>query len=105
MGFYYPLEYPLMEITKSLLNDIEIAPEWFHSAISNQARAEVIEQPLGKVKYQVWERDNSNNVVLLIHGTGAHKKWWDPIAPLINEKFSIIAPDLPGMGESEHRTE
>jgi pimeloyl-ACP methyl ester carboxylesterase len=105
MGLYYPLEYPLMEITKSLLNDLEIAPDWFHSAISNQARVEVIEQPLGKVKYQVWDRNNSDNIILLIHGTGAHKKWWDPIAPLINEKFSIIAPDLPGMGESEHRTE
>ena len=42
---------------------------------------------------------------MLIHGTGAHKKWWDPIAPLINEKFSVIAPDLPGMGESDHRKE
>ena len=63
-----------MEITKSLLNDIEIAPDWFHSAISNQARVEVIEQPLGKVKYQVWDRNNSD-IVLLIHGTGAHKKW------------------------------
>ena len=33
------------------------------------------------------------------------KNGWDPIAPLINESYSIIAPDLPGMGESEHRSE
>ena len=66
MGLYYPLEYPLMEITKSLLDDIEIAPDWFHSAITKQARVEVIEQPLGKVKYQVWDRNNSDNIVLLI---------------------------------------
>jgi pimeloyl-ACP methyl ester carboxylesterase len=29
--------------------------------------------------------------------------WWDPIGPLLNNKFSVIAPDLPGMGESDHR--
>ncbi len=94
-----------MEITKSLLNDIKIAPDWFHSAISNQPRIETMEHPLGKVKYQVWDRNNSNDIVMLIHGTGAHKKWWDPIAPLISKDFSIIAPDLPGMGESDHRKE
>jgi pimeloyl-ACP methyl ester carboxylesterase len=94
-----------MEITESLTKDLEAAPEWFESAINNKPRVETLQQPLGKIKYQVWDRENANNVIVLIHGTGAHKKWWDPIAPLINESYSIIAPDLPGMGESEHRTE
>jgi|TARA_B110000438_G_C15791888_1_gene641067 pimeloyl-ACP methyl ester carboxylesterase len=94
-----------MEITESLTKDLEAAPEWFESAINNKPRVETLQQPLGKIKYQVWDRENASNVIVLIHGTGAHKKWWDPIAPLINESYSIIAPDLPGMGESEHRSE
>ena len=94
-----------MEITESIIKDLKAAPEWFNSAIDMKPRVESLEEPLGKIKYQVWDRINSNNVVVLIHGTGAHKKWWDPIAPLINENFSIIAPDLPGMGESDHRSE
>lgn len=94
-----------MEITDSLSNDIRDAPDWFHNAISRPLRKEHLIHPLGKLAYQVLDRKNAQNTIMLIHGTGAHKKWWDPIAPLINEKFSIIAPDLPGMGESEHRKE
>ena len=94
-----------MEITDSLSNDIRDAPDWFHNAISKPLRKEHLIHPLGKLAYQVLDRKNAQNTIMLIHGTGAHKKWWDPIAPLINEKFSVIAPDLPGMGESDHRKE
>ena len=103
MVFYYPLEYTLMEITDSLSNDIKNAPDWFHSAISHCSRKEIFNHPLGRLTYQVWDRKDAQDIILLIHGTGAHKKWWDPIAPLLNNKFSVIAPDLPGMGESAHR--
>jgi len=94
-----------MEITDSLTDDIKIAPEWFHSSVSIKPRQEILKQPLGNVNYQVWDRENAKNIIVLIHGTGAHKRWWDPIAPLIDKSFSIIAPDLPGMGESDHRKE
>ena len=93
-----------MEITNSLAADIQNAPEWFHSAISNKPRIQSLTHQLGDITYQTWDRENKD-VIVLIHGTGAHKKWWDPIAPLISENFSIIAPDLPGMGESDHRKE
>tara|TARA_B100001245_G_scaffold127048_1_gene93787 strand:- start:37 stop:945 length:909 start_codon:yes stop_codon:yes gene_type:complete len=94
-----------MEITESLNNDLKTAPDWFHKAISEKPRIETLTQSLGNLSYQVWDKENSNNIILLVHGTGAHKKWWDPIAPLINANCSVIAPDLPGMGESEHRSE
>jgi len=94
-----------MEITESLNNDLKTAPNWFHKAISEKPRIETLTQSLGNLRYQVWDKENSKNIILLVHGTGAHKKWWDPIAPLINDNCSVIAPDLPGMGESEHRSE
>ena len=94
-----------MEITDLLATDLKDAPDWFHSAISQIPRKENLQHQLGDLAYQVWDRSNAKDIIVLIHGTGAHKKWWDPIAPLISENFSIIAPDLPGMGESEHRQE
>lgn len=94
-----------MEITESLKHDLQSAPEWFHEAIKILPRMENFQNPSGDLKYQVWDRANTTNIAVLIHGTGAHKKWWDPIAPLINKNFTVIAPDLPGMGESGHRSE
>ncbi len=94
-----------MEITESLKHDLQSAPEWFHEAIKILPRMENFQHPSGDLKYQVWDRADTTNIAVLIHGTGAHKKWWDPIAPLINKNFTVIAPDLPGMGESGHRSE
>ena len=94
-----------MEITDSLSTDLKDAPNWFHSSISNNPRQEILSHQLGNIKYQAWDRKDAENIVILIHGTGAHKRWWDPIAPLINRNCTIFAPDLPGMGESGHRTE
>ena len=94
-----------MEITESLKHDLQSAPDWFHVSINTLPRVENLKHLSGDLKYQVWDRGNAKNIAILIHGTGAHKKWWDPIAPLINENFTVIAPDLPGMGESSHRSE
>ena len=94
-----------MEITESIKHDLQSAPDWFHKSIAILPRKENFIHAAGNLKYQVWDRANAKNIVVLIHGTGAHKKWWDPIAPLINKDFTVIAPDLPGMGESSHRSE
>ena len=94
-----------MEITDSISSDVRDAPSWFHSSISNNPRQGILSHQLGNTKYQAWDRKDAENIVILIHGTGAHKRWWDPIAPLINRNCTIFAPDLPGMGESSHRTE
>jgi pimeloyl-ACP methyl ester carboxylesterase len=39
--------------------------------------------------------------VILIHGYTQTSRMWRPIIPLLAEKFTVIAPDLPGIGESE----
>jgi pimeloyl-ACP methyl ester carboxylesterase len=38
--------------------------------------------------------------VLLLHGYTQTSRMWRPIIPLLAEKFTVIAPDLPGIGES-----
>jgi len=37
-------------------------------------------------------------VLLLIHGTGAATHSWRDVAPLLAERFTVVAPDLPGHG-------
>jgi pimeloyl-ACP methyl ester carboxylesterase len=39
--------------------------------------------------------------VLLLHGYTQTSRMWRPIIPLLTEKFTVIAPDLPGIGDSE----
>jgi pimeloyl-ACP methyl ester carboxylesterase len=38
--------------------------------------------------------------VILLHGYAETSRMWRPIMPLLAEKFTVIAPDLPGIGES-----
>jgi len=38
--------------------------------------------------------------VILIHGYTQTSRMWRPIIPLLAENFTVIAPDLPGIGDS-----
>ncbi len=38
--------------------------------------------------------------VILLHGYAETSRMWKPIMPLLAEKFTVIAPDLPGIGDS-----
>jgi pimeloyl-ACP methyl ester carboxylesterase len=38
--------------------------------------------------------------VILLHGFAETSRMWRPLIPLLAEKFTVIAPDLPGIGDS-----
>lgn len=40
-------------------------------------------------------------VLLLVHGTGAATHSWRDLAPLLAQRFRVVAPDLPGHGFTE----
>jgi pimeloyl-ACP methyl ester carboxylesterase len=40
-------------------------------------------------------------VLILLHGYAETSLMWKPIIPVLAERFTVIAPDLPGMGDSE----
>jgi pimeloyl-ACP methyl ester carboxylesterase len=93
-----------MTITDNLISDISNAPEWFLKSIANKGVDVLINDPNGDISYSKWKSNNqSKNLLILIHGTGAHKKWWDPIAPQFIDDTNVIAVDLPGMGDSNFR--
>ena len=93
-----------MTITDNLISDISNAPEWFLKSVANKGVDVLINDPNGDISYSKWKSNNqSKNLLILIHGTGAHKKWWDPIAPQFIDDTNVIAVDLPGMGDSDFR--
>ena len=38
--------------------------------------------------------------VILLHGYAETSRMWRPLLPVLGEKFTVIAPDLPGIGDS-----
>src|SRR5436190_6949727 len=38
--------------------------------------------------------------VILLHGYAETSRMWKPIIPLLAERFTVLAPDLPGSGDS-----
>jgi pimeloyl-ACP methyl ester carboxylesterase len=43
---------------------------------------------------------DSGPVVLLIHGIVGCAEQWDQVAPLLAERYTVVAPDLLGHGQS-----
>lgn len=43
--------------------------------------------------------------LLMLHGGGAHRGWWDHVIPRLTAGFDMIVPDLSGHGDSEHRAD
>ncbi len=39
--------------------------------------------------------------IILIHGYTQTSRMWRPLIPLLADKFTVIAPDLPGIGDSD----
>jgi pimeloyl-ACP methyl ester carboxylesterase len=38
--------------------------------------------------------------LILLHGYAETSRMWKPVIPLLAERFTVIAPDLPGIGDS-----
>src|SRR5271168_2913770 len=39
--------------------------------------------------------------VILLHGFAETSRMWRPVMPVLAERFTVIAPDLPGIGDSD----
>jgi pimeloyl-ACP methyl ester carboxylesterase len=47
-----------------------------------------------------YTRAGRGEPLVLLHGLGSWRKAWDPVIPLLADRFDVIAVDLPGFGGS-----
>ncbi len=74
-------------------------PEWFERAMSVPRKDLSVDVDGVPIRYFEWG-DKANPPVLLLHGFLSHRRCWAFVAPLLAEKYHLIAFDLSGMGDS-----
>lgn len=75
------------------------APPWFRAALAHPKEETFITVQGGKLHSLAWG-DRGKPSLLLLHGNGAHARWWDFIAPFFAQDYRVIAPTWSGMGDS-----
>ena len=80
---------------------VDFEPQWFKDAIATQAQDEYAEYKGTKLHFRRWHGPSADaENIVLVHGGGAHARWYDFIAPLLSPHYNVISVDLPGMGDS-----
>ncbi len=78
------------------------APQWFTDAIDAPHERGRLMVDGAWIEWLGWgERDRPG--LLLLHGNGAHAEWWRFIAPLLADRYRVVAFSWSGMGNSDHR--
>lgn len=82
--------------------DVIDAPDWFDRAINTPCESHFVDVEGCAIHYLQWG-DRRKPGLLLVHGNGAHARWWSFIAPFLAREYSVVAMDISGMGDSGHR--
>ena len=79
-----------------------------YAASSSIAYAETARQTIaarsaevGGLKLNYLTGGNGTTTLILLHGYAETSRMWRPIIPALAQRFTVIAPDLPGIGESD----
>jgi len=84
-----------------------LAPHTFYHGLVSLERAfsGLQEKTVRVGRFQIhYLEGGDGEPLLLLHGFGADKDNWTRLARQLNHSFRVIAPDLPGFGESDHPT-
>ena len=76
--------------------------EWFNESLLSTPTENFVEVERAKIHYSTWG-DTKNPGLFFIHGFSANAHWWDFIAPAFIEDYCVVAIDLSGSGDSDHR--
>jgi pimeloyl-ACP methyl ester carboxylesterase len=77
-------------------------PAWFQRNITERHDQRRLVVDGASVHYRTWGEPDRPTLVL-VHGGAAHSHWWSPLAPLFSDAYRVIAIDLSGHGDSDHR--
>jgi len=78
------------------------APAWFDKALKHPFETGTSTVEGARIHWKAWGERGKRGLIL-VHGGVAHKDWWDSIAPFLADTRRIVALDLSGMGDSDHR--
>lgn len=80
---------------------LTVPPAWFRAAMRAEVRVASARHRKRRVVYRRWRGEQeARPTIVLVHGNGAHARWFDFIAPLL-QPWPVLAVDLPGMGDSD----
>lgn len=78
------------------------APDWFGRAIAVVPETSEVTVAGARVRLHAWGSE-ADPTLVLVHGGAAHAHWWSPLAPLLADRFRVVALDLTGHGDSDRR--
>jgi pimeloyl-ACP methyl ester carboxylesterase len=78
------------------------APAWFKEALQVPFEDCFVEVRGARIHYLAWGAPDRRGLVF-VHGGGAMAHWWTHIAARFATDFRVLAIDLSGHGDSEHR--
>lgn len=84
------------------LEPIDGAPEWFRRALAVPFTDEHVVLDGRRVHYLAWGAPGRRGLVF-VHGGGANAHWWTHVAAHFADEFRVVALDLSGHGDSDHR--
>ena len=79
-------------------------PTWFTDALATPYDTSDVTVDGARVSYRAWGKPGAQ-AVILVHGGAAHAGWWDHIAPFLAAEHRVVAIDLSGHGDSDHRAD
>ena len=77
-------------------------PAWFAEALAQSYDSREVEVDGARIAYRAWGKPGQP-VAVLVHGGAAHAGWWDHVAPHLATGHRVVAVDLSGHGDSDHR--
>ena len=78
------------------------APRWFKRALDVPFTDGFVTVNGASIHYVAWGRPGRRGLVF-VHGGAAHAHWWTHIAATFANDFRVVAIDLSGHGDSDHR--
>jgi pimeloyl-ACP methyl ester carboxylesterase len=78
------------------------APPWFRDALAVPFTDDTVEVEGARIHYVAWGEPGRRGLVF-VHGGGAHAHWWTHIAARFAGDLRVLAIDLSGHGDSDHR--
>jgi len=77
-------------------------PAWFRRALAVPFADDHVTVDGAAVHYLAWGEPGRRGLVF-VHGGGAHAHWWTHVAAPFAADFRVLALDLSGHGDSDHR--